>query len=205
MGLLRRAANETVRELGLNVATIVKAILVLGFSILILSTFATPSAPETGSLTGFALWLAKSLAWLLAVVVVFVLLLAWNTLKVAQRDRSVYAHQRMAAESAASVDNQMKSLLRNTLINPWYGVAKCYAFGSVVGQYPTRDVDIAIQFDSSRPGQIQIYRDRLRSVEGMFQEFYSLKLHVQTFLSNEDEALHTFLNDAGMHERIMWR
>ena len=111
----------------------------------------------------------------------------------------------MAAESAASVDNQMKSLLRNTLINPWYGVAKCYAFGSVVGQYPTRDVDIAIQFDSSRPGQIQIYRDRLRSVEGMFQEFYSLKLHVQTFLSNEDEALHTFLNDAGMHERIMWR
>ena len=109
----------------------------------------------------------------------------------------------MDAASAASVDDQMKSFLRNALSNPWYGVAKCYAFGSVVEQYPTRDVDIIIQFDSSKQRQVRTYRDRLRNIERSFQEFHGLDLHVQTFLSAEDEALHRFLNDAGMHGCIM--
>ena len=108
----------------------------------------------------------------------------------------------MAAESAALVDDQIKSFLRNTLKNPCYGVAKCYAFGSVVGLYPTRDVDIIIQFGSSKPGQVRLYRDRLRNIESLFQEFHDRKRHVQTFLSTENEALHRFLDDAGVHERI---
>ena len=108
----------------------------------------------------------------------------------------------MAAEIAASVDDQMKSFLRNSLKNPSYGVAKCYAFGSVVRLDPTRDIDIIIQFDTSKPRQVRIYRDRLRKIETLFQEFHDRKLHVQTFLCTENEALHRFLNDAGAHERI---
>ena len=96
----------------------------------------------------------------------------------------------------------MKSFLRNALNDPWYGVAKCYAFGSIVGQYPTRDVDIIIQFDSSKQGQVRAYHDRLRNIESSFQEFHGRKLHLQTFLSTENEALHRFLNIAGPHERI---
>ena len=77
------------------------------------------------------------------------------------------------------------------------------SFGSVVGLYPTRDVDIVVQFDSSEPRQVRIYRDRLRKIEHLFDEHHALKLHVQTFLSAENEYLHRFLNDAGAHERIV--
>ena len=100
------------------------------------------------------------------------------------------------------MDDQIKSFFRNSLSNPWYGVSKCYAFGSVVGQYPTRDVDIIVQFDSSKQNKVRMYRERLRSIEGNFQEIYNLKVHVQTFLSTEDEALQKFLNKAGVHQRI---
>ena len=199
MDLLRRVTTETVRELGLNGPTAVTVILAIGFTILYVRTF---SAPETDSVTGFVLWSIKSIAWLSAAVVVFVPRLAWNTLKVARRDRSTSEYLNMAAQGVDSVDDQMKSFLRNTLSNPWYGVTKCYAFGSVIRQYPTRDVDIVVQFDSSKRNRVRTCRDRLRKLESSFQEFHSLGLHVQTFLSTENEALHRFLDDAGLHERI---
>lgn len=197
---MRRATNETVRQLGLNVPTAIIVILAIGFTILIVRTL---SAPETGSATGFALWLIKSIGWLSAVVVVFVPNFAWNTLNIARRDRSAAAHLKMTNANDAFVDDRMKSFLRNTLSNPWYGVAKCYAFGSVVRLYPTRDVDIVVQFDSSEPKQVRIYRDRLRKIERLFSEHHALELHLQTFLSAENEHLHRFLDDAGAHERIV--
>ena len=138
----------------------------------------------------------------MALSVAFVPLLAWNIVKVARQAQAVREGLRLAIESAASVDDQMKAFLRNTLRNTYYGVAKCYAFGSVVGQHPTRDLDIVVQFDSSKEDQVRTYRDRLRSIEGSFQEFSDLQLHVQTFLSSEDEALHGFLDRAGKHERL---
>ena len=97
----------------------------------------------------------------------------------------------------------MKLFLRNALRNPCYGVAKCYAFGSVVGRYSTRDVDIVVQFDSSKQGRVRICRERLRNIESNFQDFHGLKLHLQTFLFDEDDALDRFLNRAGAHERIV--
>ena len=200
MNLLRRATNETVRQLGLNVPTAVIVILAIGFTVLIVRTL---SAPETDSVTGFALWLIKSIGWLSAVVVVFVPNFAWNTLTVARRDRSAAAHLKMTTANDAFLDDRMKSFLRNTLTNPWYGVAECYAFGSVVRLHPTRDVDIVVQFDSSDPRQVRLYRDRLRKIERLFHEHHTLKLHVQTFLSAENEYRRRFLNDAGAHERIV--
>ena len=149
------------------------------------------------------LWLIKSMAWIGASVAIFVPLLAWNILKLARRERSIDEQLRMAVENAVWVDDQIKSFLHNALSNPWYGVAKCYAFGSIVGRYPTRDVDVVIQFDSSKQGRVRICRERLRSIESSFQEFHCLKLHVQTFLLAENEALDRFLNKAGFHERIL--
>ena len=200
MNLLRRAASETVRTLGINVPTALLAIFCIGIKVTIVDTL---SAPETGPVTGSVLWVVESIAWLAAVVVVFVLFLVWNLLKVARRERSVSAHLSMIAESVASMDDRMKSFLRNTLINPWYGVAKCYAFGSVVRQYPTRDVDIIIQFDSSQRGRVRTCRERLRNIERSFQEYHGLALHVQTFLFAENEALDRFLKNAGQHERLI--
>ena len=202
MNLLWRGAKETVRELGLNVPTAVKAILIIVFTTVVVESI---SAPETDSITGFEAWSIKSLAWLAAVSFAFLLLWVWNIVKVARWDRSTRAQLRMTASTTASVDDQMKSFVRNNLRDPRYGVAKCYVFGSVVGQYPTRDVDIIIQFDSSSPGRIRIYRERLRSVERSFREFYNLHLHVQTFLSVEDEALRDFLNATGLHECLIQR
>ena len=147
--------------------------------------------------------MSKSLAWLTAVVVVFVPFLVWNIFKVVRQVQAVSAHLRITAESEALADEQMKSFLHNALTDSWYGVAKCYAFGSVVQQYQTRDVDVIVQFNSSKPGRVRTYRSRLRNIESSFQEFHSMDLHLQTFLSDEDEALYRFLDDAGMHERLI--
>ena len=200
MDLLRRAARETVRALGINVPTALLAIFSVAIKVTVVDRL---SAPEIDSLAGSLLWIVESIAWLTGVAAVFVLFLVWNILKVARRDRSVSAHLSMVAESAASVDDRMKSFLRNSLSNPCYGVAKCYAFGSVLQPHPTRDVDIVIQFDSSKRGRVRACRERLRNIESGFREFHGRELHVQTFLSNENAALDRFLNDAGRHESII--
>lgn len=200
MKLLWRAVTETMRELGLNVPTVVKVVLGIGFPLIIAGIF---PVPETGSVPSYVPWLIKFVAWLSSVVVAFVLILAWNAFKVARRERAVSQQLRMAAEEAKWKDDQMKMFLRNVLSNPSYGVAKCYAFGSVVRQYPTHDVDIVVQFDSSEQRQVRVYRERLRHIESSFQEFYGQMLHVQTFLFDENTSLHRFLNLAEAHECII--
>ena len=111
MNLLWRSAHETKRQLGINIPIAVMAILSIGVSIVIVTTFSGPEAsdPKTESITGFLLWFVKVMAWIGTLVAVFVPLLAWNMAKVARRDRSASAHLKMAAESAASVDVQMKA------------------------------------------------------------------------------------------------
>ncbi len=186
--------------MGLNIPTVVTVLLAIGLTIVLVDK---SSAPETDSITGFVLWLIKSVAWVLAVVAVFLPLLAWNIHRVGRRDRSEQAQLRLDADSTVLKDDQMKWFLKNSLSDSSYGVAKCYAFGSVVGHYPTRDVDVIIQFNTSNKGQVRIYRDRLRNIESNFQEFYHVMLHVQTFLSTDDEDLAKFLDDAGRHERLL--
>ena len=205
MKLLRQAAHESVRQLGINVPTAGMVILCIGFTIGIIAIYSGPEAsdPETESVEGFLVWLLKSLAWMGAWVTVFVILLVWSIIKVARRGKDITEQLRMAADSAAWRDDQMKSFLCKSLSEQLYGVAKCYAFGSVVGRYPTRDVDIVVQFDSSKQGPVRISRERLRNIESSFQEFYGLKLHLQTFLFDEDNALDRFLNRAGEYERIV--
>ena len=199
MKMLKRAASETRRELGINWPTALTAILAIAITIAIVGRF---SSPETDSLSGSLLWLLQSIAWSLAVVAAFAPLFVLNIAKVGRRDRSACAKLRMEADSASSEDAQMKSFLRNTLGDSCYGVEKCYVFGSVIKRHPTRDVDVIVQFDSSKPGRVRACRDRLRDVEGLFQDFYGLKLHVQIFLCTEDEALYNFLQRAGNHERL---
>ena len=200
MNLFRRATSEAAGTLGINIPTALVVFSCVGLTVIV--DLMLPSA-EDKFRTGIALWLFKSIAWLVPSVVIFVLLLGWNILKVRRRDHSVSASLDMAAKSASSKDEQMKSFLRNALRDPHYGVAKCYAFGSVVGQHPTRDVDIIVQFESSEQRPVRTYRARLREVERNFREFYRTEIHLQTFLFAEDEALNQFLDDTGAHERIM--
>lgn len=199
MNLLWRAAKESARELGINVPTAITTLLGIGFTVALVSNLRTPAID---SLEEFVVWLIESIAWLASVVVVFVPLLVLNFVKVVQRDRSARASLELAASSSALVDDRIKSFLKNNLADSHYGVAKCYLFGSVVRRDPTRDVDTVIQFDTSKPGQVRTYRDRLRSIEQLFQEHHGLMLHVQTFLSSENEALDRFLVKAGVNECV---
>ena len=199
MRLLRLAVTETTRALGFNVPTVITGLLGIGLSILVVPRF---SAPETDSGARFLLWLLESIALLAALAGVFVPLLVCKLFTTARQLRSVRARIRLDDSIAASGDDQMKTFLRKLLTNAWYGVAKCYVFGSVVGQHPTRDVDVVIQFDCSTRRQVRTYRERLRDIESQFQDVYSRQLHLQTFLSAEDEALQSFLNRAGRHERL---
>ena len=200
MKVLRRAANETVQALGVNIPTALMAVIGVGIKIMAVDPL---YAKHVDSVSGSTLWLSESVAWLTTVLVVSVPLSVWNIQRVFKRERTLALHRTIAAESAITVDNQMKSFVRNTLINPSYGVIRCYAFGSIVRYDPTRDVDIIVQFDSANPKRARICRDRLRDVETSFFEFYNLKLHVQTFLSVENEALDRFLNTADSHERLI--
>ena len=199
--VLRKAGTETTRALGINVPTVFQAILFIVLAIVIRPSLAR----STASNTEFDRWLGEFLPWLISLLTVFVLLLIWNIGKIARRERSVSAHLKMVADSEASMDDRMTSSLSHLLMDPSYGVIKCYAFGSVVRQDPTRDVDIVIQFASSKRGQVRTYRDRLRNIESSFQELYDRQLHIQTFLSSEDEPLQCFLNKTGAFELIMER
>lgn len=199
-GLLRRATKDTMRELGFNAPTVITAVAGIGLSILAAAIF---SALGTQPVTGLLLWLIKTIQWSITVSIVFVPFLTRNIFLVARRERSVRAHLELTGNSATSADNRMKSFLRNALTDASYGVAKCYAFGSVVRQYPTRDVDIIIQFDSSEPHRIRAYRDRLKYIETIFHGFHGRRLHLQMFLSSQDETMDKFLQVAGSHERLI--
>lgn len=200
MNILRRIGKETLRELGLNVPTIFAVFLgaVIWFIVA-----AILSVPEFDSIKGFVLWVLQPIAAPTALAVAFVLFFGWNVLKVTRWDRSALAHLELTNKSIALMDDQMKAFLNNTLKNPVYGVARLFVFGSVVALHPTRDVDIIIQFNSSKPNEVRTRRDRLRNIESLFQEFYGLQLHVQMFLSSQNEALSKFLNVAGAHEQII--
>ena len=188
------------RELGVNVPTAVTFVLGIGFALILTLIFPDPDPDSTSVMM---IRLIESLKWLATVIVAFIPLLAWNVRRVVRRDRSINERLRMDSEIAGSLDEQMKSFLQNILSDQCYGVAKCYAFGSVVRRDPTRDVDVIIQFDSSKRRRVRIYRDRLRTVESRFQEFYGRKLHLQTFASVENDALEEFLSVAVAHERIL--
>ena len=200
MNLLQKAATETRAALGINVPTALVFIIGIGLTIVLVNTL---PAPETNSVAGFLLWFIKSVARFAAVLVVFLPLFAWHIFQVARQQRSARAHLRIATQTVALADDQIKSFLRNHLNDQKYGVAKCYVFGSIVRQYQSRDVDVIIQFDSSKPGRVRTYHHRLRNIESIFQEFHNLKLHLQMFLSTEDKALDRFLNKTGMYERII--
>lgn len=198
MNQLRQAARETREALGLNLPTAATVVVVIAVGILIHGYFLDP---DTGSVPRFALWLIESIAWALAVAAVFAPLFLWNLIKVVRRQRSIDASRRIATERAASVDDQIKLFLQKSLAESTYGVSKCYAFGSVIREYPTRDVDIVIQFGTSNPSQIRTYRRKLRDIEHTVEEFYNLKLHIQTFLASESDHLLDFLTKAGAHQQ----
>ena len=178
MNLLRKAANETIGALGINVPTVLVVILSLGFKFIIIDAL---SSSENDSISSSEFWLGESIAWLTAVAVVFALFLLWNFSRVLYHERSIREHQRFATMMISAADERMKSFIRNSLSEAWYGVARCYGFGSVLGEYPTRDVDIIIQFESSEPRSVRQYRQRLRAVESGFRELHDRNLHIQTF------------------------
>ena len=200
MNALRNAAVESVRALGINVPTMLTGMLGIGLSILIAVNLADP---DTDSVTGFMRWLVESIARFTAVVLVFAPLLVWNFIKAMRREQSIKAKLEMVADIAASKDDRMKSFLQNALGSPFYGIAECYVFGSVVRRDPTRDVDIVVKFDTTEEGLTRIYRDRIKNIEENFKEFHDLELHLQTFLSDQDENVRNFLKVAGEHERII--
>lgn len=201
MTLWTRALTKTAGGIGFNWPTGILTILVI-----VLSSLVRPSStPESSPGKGFGPLLSELIVWLTSLATVFLLLLLLNLFKLHHQDRSLRAREKMLTDKTRSLDSRMMSFLRNSLGDPRYGVAKCYAFGSVVRQDPTRDIDVVIQFTSSKQRRISIYRKRVRDIENSFQAHYNRKLHIQTFLSDEDEALQRFLIRTGTHKLIFDR
>ena len=158
--------------------------------------------PQDESVPWWLLWVIQSLAWLGTLTILFAILFVFNVFKVRSKERSLVAQQKVISANADLIDTHIQSFFRNCLQDQWYGIAKCYAFGSVVGKYPTRDVDIVVQFDSSVEREVRNYRGRMRTIERNFQGMYNLNIRLQTFLSTEDEAVQSFLGKAGVYQRL---
>ena len=165
MNVLAIAARETLRSLGFNIPTACLIVVSLGLVAGIVLKFYAPNDDPVSDLVP---WLIEPIAWLIALAVVFLFLFVWNIFGVRRRERDVVARLNMDSQGNASRDDLIKSFLRNTLRDEWYGVSKCYVFGSVVRQDPTRDVDIVVQFDSSNERRVRVSRDRIRKVEREF-------------------------------------
>lgn len=199
MHLFKRSLLETARGLGVNLPTTLTLAVGIGLAVLL---FFEPQVAVTEDASASSDWLVI-LMRVFAIAIVSVPLLIWNTIKIARQDRIIKERLVMESQSANERDIRMKNFLRNVLSNPWYGIAQCYAFGSVVAHYPSRDVDIIVQFDSSTERRVRTLRGRLRQVEQLFHEHHQTRLHPQFFLGNEDESLANFLVRAGNHERLL--
>ena len=199
MVLVRTALRETRQQLGLNVPTTLTTALTIGLTLALHNKF---TKPDPDSISSIALWSIESVGWCLAVTGVFLIWVLLNLERARRRHRCIEASLLLEAELAESADQRLKRFLGNSLSQAAYGVARCFAFGSVVRDHPTRDVDVVIQFSTSNPNEIRLNRQRLREVERSFNQVYGHRLHLQMFLRSEDEELQDFLTRAGDYERL---
>ena len=105
---------------------------------------------------------------------------------------------------ALANDRKIVGILQKLLGDTSLGVSQCYLFGSIIHRYPTRDVDAAIVFSSSKERRVRKYRKRLYGAQRQFASLYEgLPLNLTLFLSSEEDELRTFLQCAGQYERII--
>lgn len=105
---------------------------------------------------------------------------------------------------ASARDESIINALPKLLDDHRLGISRCFLFGSIIHEHPTRDVDTIIQFSSLKPRSVRKYRMRLYNVERQFQNLFDgLMLNLTLFLSNEDEDLHEFLQRAGKYKQIV--
>jgi hypothetical protein len=82
-------------------------------------------------------------------------------------------------------------------------VAFAAAFGSVLASFPTRDVDVIIQFSPVADSTIRKSSGALKGVCRTFRAEFGLGLHIQTFAYEETDALVAFVLRAGKVEVLI--
>lgn len=109
---------------------------------------------------------------------------------------------RLTQLQQSSADDMIKQWLRWAMGDASLGVARAAAFGSIVQNRETRDVDVAILMTASSNRNLRKRILRLRALRKPFRDAFAKPLHVQFFASEEAQAFDGFLRDAGRYEEI---
>ena len=198
MNLFLRAGLRSGRSL--VVSAIVAAISTIGVGLLTIRLGLIDSNTDDHAI----FILIQVIAAVLAHALVFIAIFSAATFVAIRRDRAAQAAEDQASIIVLAKDKKIIGVLQKLLGDRFIGVSQCYLFGSVVHRHPTRDVDAAIQFSSSKPRSVQRYRKRLYTAERQFETLCEgLPLNLTLFLSSEEDALHEFLQCAGQDKRII--
>lgn len=100
-------------------------------------------------------------------------------------------------------DAVIKRWVKNELGKPEFGVKFAAAFGSITGSYPTRDIDIVVQFDDASDQVIRKKAAGLQALGKVFEAEFNLPLHLQLFLETETNDLVGFARRAGAIEVLV--
>lgn len=98
---------------------------------------------------------------------------------------------------AAAQDTTIKDWLRQQLSRAEFHIRLAAVFGSVTRAYPTRDVDVVVQFRPASDHRIRKLGLRLNDLGRTFEAEFSLPMHLQRFASTETAELLGFATRAG--------
>jgi len=125
----------------------------------------------------------------------------WGDAGAQLRSEDEAARQRESMQGGA--DQYMKNWLRAALADPQLGVAFAAAFGSVVRNDPTRDVDVIVQLAGAGRRDLRNRTIAIKRMAKPFMEIYGLPLHLQFFSVNEMRDMTDFVGRTG-HVEVLF-
>jgi predicted nucleotidyltransferase len=105
--------------------------------------------------------------------------------------------QRQDSLIATAQDTTFKDWLTQQFGRTEFHVCLAAVFGSVTRAYPTRDVDVVVQIESTSDRHIRKLGLRLKELGRTFEAEFGLPLHLQLFASTETNELLDFAVRAG--------
>jgi hypothetical protein len=91
----------------------------------------------------------------------------------------------------------MRAWLRAALADSSLGVSFAAIFGSLAGDYKTRDADVIVQLGEASDTRLRRRTLKTKSLAFAFHGLFDVPLHIQFFSAREEDALEEFVRRAG--------
>ncbi len=144
---------------------------------------------------------APLVAGVVALVVVYLVLnlikVTVNYAKAGPQLRIEQEQRRQDSLIEGAQDSTMTAWLRQQLARQEFHIRFAAAFGSVTKRYPTRDVDVVVQFEPGSDDRDRTAGLLVKALARTFTAEFQLPLHLQLFSSTETDRLLKFALRAG--------